>query len=420
MKVLVIGQGGREHALVHSFSLSPRISEVHAIPGNDGMKAEALCHDLDWKNFEAIVQFCLRTEIDFVFIGPEEPLVAGLSDELRARGILVVGASRSAANLEGSKIVSKRFMTEMAIPTAAYEIVTSVDETVHAAEKFSAPFVLKADGLAAGKGVYICANLEELHSAAVDLFEKKILGAAGEKALLEKFQPGWELSFLVLTNGQDFQALPLAQDHKRLRDNDEGPNTGGMGTVAPFQISAELRREIEEKIIRPTLAGLQKHHILYRGVLYFGLMMTADGASLLEYNCRFGDPETQVILPLIQNDVAELFLDLAKGKLQTVRLHQRSAACVVMAAPGYPRNPEKNISIEGDPLESTPLSYFLHAATLKTNEGWKTNGGRVLNAVGLGSTLQEALRNAYLQASKVKWRGLQMRRDIGLRISCGS
>ena len=303
-------------------------------------------------------------------------------------------------------------MNEMAIPTAAFEIVTSVEETLRQADQFPAPFVLKADGLAAGKGVFICADKEELRLAAIDLFENKILGTAGEKALLEKFQPGWELSFLVLTNGQDFQALPLAQDHKRLRDGDEGPNTGGMGTVAPFQISANLRLEIEEKIIRPTLAGLQKYHMLYRGVLYFGVMVTADGASLLEYNCRFGDPETQVILPLIQNDLAELFLDLAKGKLQPVRLHQRSAACVVMAAPGYPQRPEKNVAIEGDPLESTALSYFLHAGSAKSDDGWQTNGGRVLNAVGLGSTLQEAIKNAYQQASRVKWPGLQMRRDI--------
>ncbi|MGE3760094.1 MAG: phosphoribosylamine--glycine ligase, partial [Pseudobdellovibrionaceae bacterium] len=302
MKVLVLGSGGREHALVKALNQSPSVTEVHVIPGNAGMTREALCHSLDWKNTEEIIKFCNRTEIDYVMVGPEDPLVAGIGDLLRERGILVVGPSREGAQLEGSKIFAKEFMIEAKVPTAPYFIVESVEQTLKAAKDFPAPYVLKADGLAAGKGVFICKTLEDLKAAATDLFEKRILGAAGSRALLEKFMPGWELSFLVLTNGSSYEVLPLAQDHKRLSDGDQGPNTGGMGTVAPLKISAGLREQIENQIIKPSVQLMDQKNLIFSGVLFVGIMVTEQGAQVLYFNTRFGDPETQVILTLLEGD----------------------------------------------------------------------------------------------------------------------
>jgi phosphoribosylamine--glycine ligase len=420
MKVLVIGQGGREHALTRAFTQSSSISEVHCIPGNDGIAQTVLCHNLNIKNHETIVQFCLRTEIDFVFIGPEDPLVDGLADSLRSRGILVVGPSQESAQLEGSKIFAKKFMQRALVPTSTFSEVGSFEETMSNAYQFTPPYVLKADGLAAGKGVYICKNIEELAKAANDIFVEKIFGEAGNKALLEQFMPGWELSYLILTNGSAYQSLPIAQDHKRLLDQDQGPNTGGMGTIAPLSIDADLHQQIHEKILAPSVAQLQKENLLYRGVLFVGLMITEQGPQVLEYNCRFGDPETQVILPLLQNDVGQLFKNLAEGKLLNVESKNLHAACVVLAAPGYPQKPEKDLPISGDIESQTDLSYFLHAATKhSTNSSagkWLTNGGRVMNAVGLGLNAKQAIENAYAQSCKVQWMGLQKRSDIGKSI----
>ncbi len=417
MKVLVIGQGGREHALVHALSQCSSVTEIHAVPGSAGMSRQALCHEMDWRQSSALVDFCLRTEIDFVMIGPEDPLVEGLSDRLRERGILVVGPSSEAAQLEGSKIFAKQFMKESGVPTAAFEIVTSWSDIQKVVAQFTSPYVLKADGLAGGKGVFICKDLVELEKAAQDLFENRILGEAGKQALLEQFMPGWELSYLILTNGKTWQTLPLAQDHKRLMDGDLGPNTGGMGTVAPLQINSELREQIERKIVEPTVAHLHEKNYLYRGVLFIGVMVTAQGPQVLEFNCRFGDPETQVILPLIDADLGFVLKDLSQGKLHPLKQKNIFASCVVMAAPGYPMNPEKNLQIEGDLAHSTEMSYFLHAGTKKNSEGrWLTNGGRVLNAIGLGTTSQESLAKAYNQSTHAKWMGQQKRTDIGKNI----
>lgn len=413
MKVLVLGQGGREHALVHQLAHSPSVNEVHVAPGNDGMKQHALCHEWDWKDTSRIIDFCLRTEIELVLIGPEDPLVDGLADRLRERGLLVVGPGSEGAQMEGSKIFAKEIMSEAKVPTAKYALVNSVMSCLNEAKNFTPPYVLKADGLCAGKGVVICKTLDELKTAAADFFEKKIFGKAGERAILEQFTPGWELSYLVLTNGQDFQALPIAQDHKRLKNNDEGPNTGGMGTVAPLKIDENLRARIENEIVKPTIATLQKRGIVYRGFIFFGIMVTESGPSLLEYNCRLGDPETQVVLPLLQNDFGQLMKDLAMGKLQALQFRPLHATCVVMAAPGYPMNPQKGVPIEGDVLAGTASSYFLVAGAKRLPQAWQTNGGRVLCAIGLGSTRNEAIEKAYAQARHVTWAGLQFREDIG-------
>jgi phosphoribosylamine--glycine ligase len=329
----------------------------------------------------------------------------------------VVGPSQIAAQLEGSKIFAKDFMREAGVPTAASEVVEDVAGTLKAAQKYQPPYVLKADGLAAGKGVFVCATLAELKSSAEFLFEQKGLGLAGRKALLEQFQEGYELSYLILTNGSESQALPIAQDHKRLRDGDEGPNTGGMGVVGPVKISDELRAEIESKIVQPTLRHLQGGGLLYRGVLYIGLMITPNGPTVIEYNVRFGDPETQVIMPLLDGDWGQVFHKLSNGELMPLRWRNLHMACVVLAADGYPEAPVKGAVIEGDAEYQSASSYFLHAGTAKDENGkWLTAGGRVLNAIGMGSTLKEAVAKAYAQAKKATWVGQRLRKDIGDRL----
>lgn len=418
MKVLVLGQGGREHAIVHRLAHSPSVTEVHVAPGNPGMKRNALCHDFSWKDTEKLIQFCLRSEIELVIIGPEDPLVDGLADALRERGLLVIGPDREGAQLEGSKIFAKEFMAKAGVPTAHAVVVDSVASVKENLAAFTPPYVLKADGLCAGKGVVICKTAEELESAAQDFFEKKIFGAAGERALLEQFTPGWELSFLILTNGKEFQALPVAQDHKRLQDDDQGPNTGGMGTVAPLAIDPELRKAIEENIVKPTLNEIEARGILFRGFVFFGIMVTKDGPSLLEYNTRLGDPETQVVLPLIQDDFGLVMKDLSHGKIRKFNLRPgAAAACVVLATPGYPESPMKGGLIDGDLFSETDRSYFLVAgAKLNKEHRWITDGGRSVCAIGLGDNIKQAVQLAYEQSEKIKWDGLQKRKDIGSKV----
>lgn len=418
MNVLVIGQGGREHALVRVLRVSPSVTKVHALPGSDGIAQDAQCHNLSWEDFDAVLELIRREEIQLVVVGPEIPLAGGISDALRAKGIAVVGPSREAARLESSKVESKLFMMEAGVRTARFKIVRSLSETMAMAGEFSPPYVLKADGLAAGKGVYICKTKDELEMAARGLFVDQVLGEAGAMALLEEFQPGYEISYLLLTNGETFEPLILAQDHKRLNDGDQGPNTGGMGVVAPVVIDEELRRRIDSEVVAPVVAHLKKRNFLYRGVLYIGLMITEDGPSVLEFNVRFGDPEAQVILPLLDGDWGQVFSELAEGRLSSLRWKSMAAACVVLAAGGYPDRPEKDVEIRGlSRAGASDTSYLLHAGTrLDAQQNWVTAGGRVLNAVGLGQTLREAMDHAYAKASEIEWSGMQMRRDIGLQV----
>jgi phosphoribosylamine--glycine ligase len=415
MNVLVVGQGGREHAIVRALKQSiSSVTSVHVLPGSDGMAEEATCHAVDWARFDDVLAVVRREKIDLVVIGPEIPLAAGLSDVLREAGVAVVGPSREAAQLESSKVFSKEFMNTAGVPTSRSFVVSDVAATLEAATKFEPPYVLKADGLAAGKGVFICSDLDELRAAARDLFEKRSLGEAGARALLEEFSPGYEISYLILTNGRDYATLPLAQDHKRLRDDDRGPNTGGMGVVAPVALEPDLHEEILRKVVVPSVAEIGRRGYVFNGVLFIGLMMTERGPSVLEYNTRFGDPETQALLPLLDGEWGDVLARLARGEVATLRWKPLSTACVVLAAEGYPDAP-----VKGAPLKITQANeqrrYLLHAGTRREGAAWRTNGGRVLNAVGIGATLREAIDSAYEIADSVQSEKLFFRKDIGRR-----
>lgn len=414
MNILVIGSGGREHAVVKSLSESPSAPKIYCAPGNAGIAAVATLLRLDVKKHNEVILACKENKIDLVFIGPEDPLVDGLADSLRDSGILVFGPSKAAARLEGSKIFAKEFMKKAGVPTAKAVQVSSVEETLKQAESFSAPYILKADGLAAGKGVFICKTLAELRLASQHLFELKNLGAAGETALLEQNLPGYELSFLILTDGENYSPLPLAQDHKRLLNDDKGPNTGGMGTVAPMPISEELYQKIISKVVEPSVKQIKKEGFIYRGVLFIGIMVVENEPYALEYNVRFGDPETQVILPLIKEDLAKILFDVGSRHLSPISFHNKFAFCIVNAAPGYPDKPLKNIRIRLP--ETQGASYFLHAGTGVDSEGnLVATGGRVLNIVAVGDSFEEARRNAYTLNERVEMHGRQFRDDIGGR-----
>ncbi len=412
MNILVIGSGGREHAVIKAFSESQAGSKIYCAPGNAGISEMATPLNINIKNGADVTNACKKNNIDFVFIGPEEPLVNGLSDVLRKNNILVFGPSKAAAQLEGSKILAKDFMNKAKVPTARSVIVESVEQTLSNAENFTTPYILKADGLAAGKGVFICRTLDELKTAAENIFEKKTLGAAGLRALLEQNLPGTEISFLVLTNGQNFECLPLAQDHKRLLDQNKGPNTGGMGTVAPMKIETELYQKIIEKVVKPSISQLAKEDYLFYGVLFIGLMIVNNEPYVLEYNVRFGDPETQVILPLLKNDITQLFYNLSRGELSPIELNDNYAFCIVNAAEGYPDNVVKNTRIDL-PL-NTENAYILHAGTTRNSDGELVSaGGRVLNIVAVEKSLKSARTAAYKLNEKIKMPGRQYRTDLG-------
>lgn len=409
---MVLGHGGREHALVRALSKN---SKVYAWPGNDGMSLEAICAGGNLSDHKAIAEYVKKEAIDLVVVGPDQALADGVVDYLEAQKILTFGPRKNAARMEWSKVFSKEFMNAAGLPTAHHKIVKSVDDVEKNFSEFTPPYVLKADGLALGKGVFICKTKEDLLSAARDIFENKTLGAAGSLALLEQFTSGWELSIHILTNGRGYELFPGAQDHKRLLENDEGPNTGGMGAVAPVPISPVLMKQIRSTVLDPLIRHMQDVKLDYRGLLYVGLMINPKGPSVIEFNARFGDPEAQVFLPLMENDWALAFQAVARGQLPQLSWKNEAAACVVMAAEGYPDSPKKNVPITGD-LAPQKNSYILHAGTKKVEDHFVTNGGRVLNIIGLGPDLESALNAAYTHSSKIGWPGHQIRMDIGKKI----
>jgi len=419
MNVLLLGSGGREHALAWKIAQSPGLTQLFAAPGNPGIGEAATLVPIDIADHRAVIDFCLRNSIELVVVGPEGPLVDGLADNLRTMGIAVFGPDKAAARLEGSKGFTKDLCAKHGIPTAAYERFTSKDGALFALDRFDLPVVIKADGLAAGKGVVIATTRDEAEAAILDMFGGGF-GAAGAEVVIEAFLEGEEASLFAITDGTSVIPFGSAQDHKRVGDGDTGPNTGGMGAYSPARVlTPELEARAMAEIVEPTVRALAAAGTPYSGVLYAGLMLTAKGPELIEYNARFGDPECQVLMSRFDGDLLALLLATAKGELATlgpVELADRVALTVVMAANGYPGTPEKGGAIHGlDAAEATGAKVF-HAGTAIDGDGTLVaNGGRVLNVTVSAASVAEAQKSAYAAVDAIDFPTGFCRRDIGWR-----
>lgn len=418
VKVLLIGSGGREHALAWKISQSPLLTKLYAAPGNAGISQLAECVPIESSDIQGLLEFALREKIDLTVVGPEVPLVAGIGDVFRENGLLLFGPSKETALLEGSKAFSKEIMTKYGVPTAAYEIFTNANEAKHYVIEAEMPLVIKADGLAAGKGVVICESSEHAVATLTQMMEEKIFGDAGSKVIIEKKLEGEELSILVLTDGKKIIPLASARDHKRVYDHDRGPNTGGMGAFSPsMKIPESEMGSIIDIAVRPILQGMALDGMPYRGVLYAGIMMTKEGPFVLEYNCRFGDPETEVILPRLRSDLLPVMTQVANGCLEMESLEWYDKACitVVMASGGYPGAYKKGFAIQGlDAVKGQPDVAVFHAGTaFNAQNQVVTAGGRVLAVTAWGDTLKAAHERAYQVIEKINFEGGFCRRDIG-------
>ncbi len=417
MKVLVIGGGGREHALAWKIRQSRMVDELFCSPGNAGIAEIADCPPLASSDPDAVADFVHRQGIDLTVIGPEQPLSQGIADKIIAKGRAVFGPTQGASRLESSKAFAKEFMSRHGIPTAGFEIIENADEALRRVEAHELPLVIKADGLAAGKGVFIAETREEARDAVQKLMVQKAFGGAGRKIVLEEFLPGREATFFAVTDGRQVIPLVTCQDYKRINDGDRGPNTGGMGTYSPaLHLDRTLTATVLERIVGPTIRGIAKEGHPYRGVLYVGLMLGEDGPRVLEYNCRFGDPETQVLLPRLASDLMPLLASAAHGDLTSVRVEwsREAAVCVVLAAQGYPGTYQKGKRVSGLELfVGRPDILFFHAGT-RTGPGGeiRTAGGRVLGITALGRDIVEARGKAYDAAARVSFPGMHYRRDI--------
>ena len=419
MKILVLGGGGREHAVVWCLKQSASVEEIWCAPGNDGIAREAECVPLDLKNPRAAADLAAKLGADLTIVGPELPLVLGIGDEFASRGLALLGPPRRAAQLEGSKIFAKNFLQRHGIPTAAIYAVLNHGDALSAARPTNWPLVVKADGLCAGKGVLVTGSEREASTFIERLFDGKEFGDAGKQVLVEEALQGEELSYIILTDGENFIPMAPARDHKRAYDNDQGPNTGGMGAYSTDSIlPAALEKQIVESIVRPTLEGLRAEGISYRGFLYFGLMLTTEGPKVLEYNCRLGDPETEAVLPRADFDFAEACRLAAAGTLEGFEANWRRGAsvCVVIASEGYPTNPKTGAEIRGlEDAERVAGAVVFHAGTKREGSAFRTSGGRALIVSARGRDLASACRTAYEAASKIKIDGAFYRRDIARR-----
>lgn len=416
MNVLLIGSGGREHALAWKIAQSPKLSTLYAAPGNPGIADCATCVTLNVDDHAAVIQFCREKSIPFVVVGPEAPLVAGLSDALRAAGIAVFGPSSAAAQLEGSKGFTKDLCAKYNIPTGAYQRFNNAPKAKAYVRAQGAPIVVKADGLAAGKGVTVAMTVDEACAAIDDCFEGAF-GAAGAEVVVEAYLDGEEASFFCLCDGKTLLALASAQDHKRVGDGDTGPNTGGMGAYSPAPVmTPEIVERTMNEIIEPTMRGMAADGHPFSGVFFAGLMITAKGPELIEYNVRFGDPECQVLMMRLKSDLLELLLATAEGRLDevTAEWREETALTIVMASKGYPGSYEKNTPIAALPAPTETQRIF-HAGTALKDGQLVATGGRVLNVTAFGGSVTEAQGRAYAMADQVDWKNGFMRRDIGWR-----
>ncbi|HEV3275694.1 MAG TPA: phosphoribosylamine--glycine ligase [Terriglobia bacterium] len=419
MRILVIGSGGREHALTWKLRESLRMEEIYCAPGNAGIAQEAECVPVDVSSPAALLELANLLKADLTVVGPEAPLVAGVVDEFERAGRRVIGPSKAAARLEGSKIFAKEFMMRHGIPTARFVVADSFERAIDALSAFRCPVVIKADGLAAGKGVVIAQSVDEAAHVLDEFMRRKTLEAAGERVVIEECLAGEEISFIVLTDGQGGIDLVPTQDHKRLLDGDAGPNTGGMGAYSDDAILSQAEREqIVACVVRPTLQGLASEGIPYRGFLYCGLMMTPGGPQVLEYNVRLGDPETQPIMMRLRSDLVDLLLAARDGTLGSVEAHwtPNPSVCVVLTSAGYPGKPETGREITGyEAAETIGGVKVFHAGTTVKDHKLLNTGGRVMGVTAVGEDLPAAIQRAYAAAEKIQFEGMHYRHDIGLR-----
>ncbi|MGN1360297.1 MAG: phosphoribosylamine--glycine ligase [Kiritimatiellia bacterium] len=418
MKVLVIGGGGREHALVWKLSKDSRRPEIYCAPGNAGTARLATNVPIAAEDIKGLLAWAIEHKPDLTVVGPEAPLCAGLVDAFTAEGLRAFGPTAAAARLEGSKVFSKEVMAAAGVPTARAEVFTNSQDAIQALERFTLPVVVKADGLAAGKGVIIAQTTAEAEAAIRSMLDEALFGKAGAEILIEEFLDGEEASLLLMTDGEHVAVLPGSQDHKRVFDRDGGPNTGGMGAYSPAPVVTPMVRNFAaEQIAKPMLAELRKRGIVYKGILYAGLMIGSRGPQVLEFNVRFGDPETQVVLPRIKGDIIPLFEACIDGTLNPsdVRYEERQAATVVMTAPGYPGPYPKGLPIDGLETIDDPEVVVFHAGTAIKDGRTVTSGGRVLAVTGMGSDLREAVNRAYAAVSKIHFEGAHYRKDIAHR-----
>ena len=418
MKVMVIGGGGREHAIIKKLKENKSITEIFALPGNGGIAADALCVNIGAKDIEKQVAFAVANKIDYAVVTPDDPLVLGAVDELQKVGIPCFGPEKKAAVIEGSKVFSKRLMKKYSIPTAEYEVFENTRDALDYLDRAAMPAVIKADGLALGKGVIIAQTKEEAKAAVTSMMEDKIFGESGSRVVIEEFLTGPEVSVLTFTDGKTIVPMVSSMDHKRALDGDKGLNTGGMGTVAPNPYYTEgIAKECMEKIFLPTVRAMNAEGRTFKGCLYFGLMLTEDGPKVIEYNCRFGDPETQVVLPLLESDLFTVMQAVTNGTLDKteVRFKNGCAACVIMASDGYPQKYQSGFELHID--ESVKDSVFI-AGAKRENGVLKTAGGRVLGVTATADTLKKALDSAYEKVNHVHFENAFWRKDIGAKALC--
>ena len=413
MKIFVVGNGGREHAIIKKIKQNPSVTKIYALQGNGGISEEAECVDIDVKDVEKISLFAKEKNIDFVVVGPDDPLALGLVDELERYGIKTFGPKKDAALIEASKVFSKNLMKKYNIPTAEYEVFDNMDNALSYLEVCPIPTVVKADGLALGKGVIIANTREEAKTAVKNMMKEKIFGESGTKIVVEEFLSGPEVSVLTFTDGKIVVPMVSSMDHKRALDNDQGLNTGGMGVIAPNPYYTEdIAKECMAKIFIPTINAMNLENRVFKGCLYFGLMLTEDGPKVIEYNCRFGDPETQVVLPLLESDLLEIMMNIYEENLkeEDVKFSDKSACCVIMASGGYPENYEKGYEITIS--DDVAGQVFIAGAKIQDGKLY-TSGGRVLGVTHIADTLEEAIDATYKDITKIKFKNAHYRTDIG-------
>lgn len=418
MKVLVIGGGGREHAIIRKLKESSRVSEIYAAPGNGGISADAKCVNIKATDIDAMIDFAVKNQIDFAVVAPDDPLVLGMVDAFEKVGIKTFGPNKAAAILEGSKVFSKELMKKYHIPTAKYEVFDDPNQAIdYIRSENTYPTVIKADGLALGKGVIIAEDFAQAEQAVRSMMEDKIFGESGSHIVIEEFLTGPEVSVLAFTDSKTVKPMISSKDHKRVYDNDKGLNTGGMGTIAPNPYyTDEIAQICMKQIFLPTIRAMVTEGRPFKGCLYFGLMITPNGPKVIEYNCRFGDPETQVVLPLLKTDLMDIFLAIYEERLAELDIEWKNgaAACVVMASGGYPQKYQTGLPITGlDKNGQTSAATIYHAGTKKENDAYLTAGGRVLGVTATGENLEAALSTAYDAVKQISFDGCHYRTDIG-------